>query len=73
MHEARGHRNRSPMIVTVGVGLCVIPFVFAVVAWWLGWRAAVGAALAVMVALTVVCWALCTAGGGRPPDPGEGV
>ena len=61
------------MMVTLGVGLCAVPFVFAVAAWWLGRRAAVGAALAVIVALAVVCGSLCASGRGRRPSSGKGV
>jgi hypothetical protein len=69
--DPNGRRDLSSMMVTVGVGLCVVPFVFAVVAWWLGWRVAAGAAVAVTVALALVCWALCNAGAGRPLDRGK--
>ena len=72
MQKRRDGRDRSPMMITLGVGLCVVPFVFAVFAWWLGLRAAVGAALTVIVALAIVCWSLCASGRGPRPDAGDG-
>jgi Na+-driven multidrug efflux pump len=72
MQKRRDGRDRSPMMITLGVGLCVVPFVFAMVAWWLGLRAGVGAALAAMVALAVVCWSLCASGLGPRSDTDDG-
>lgn len=53
------------MALTLGVGICVVPFVFALVAGGFGWRAGVSVALPVAAALALVCWVLCKGGGGR--------
>ena len=54
-----GPRRDSTLELGVGIGLCVVPSVFALVAWWVGWRAGVTVALAVAAAIALVCWMLC--------------
>jgi hypothetical protein len=54
-----GPRRDSTLEFGLGIGVCVVPAVFALVAWWVGWRAGVTVALAVAAALALVCWILC--------------
>lgn len=51
----------TPMAVAVCVGLCAFPFVFLLVTPWLGVRVALGAALALVTGITVLCWLFCAA------------
>jgi hypothetical protein len=58
-----GPRRESTLELGVGIGVCVVPSVFALVAWWVGWRAGVTVALAVVAAIALVCWILCRGSG----------
>ena len=60
-----GSRRDSTLELGVGIGACVVPSVFALVAWWVGWRAGVTVALAVAAAIALVCWILCRASSAR--------
>jgi hypothetical protein len=50
--------------LTICLWLCTMPFVFLVVALWLGPRAAVVTALALLPVVAIACWAL-SSGSGR--------
>jgi hypothetical protein len=52
----------------VGIGVCVVPSVFALVAWWVGWRAGVMVAVAVATTIALVCWILCRGSGDGRSD-----
>jgi apolipoprotein N-acyltransferase len=54
-----GPRRDSALELGVGIGLWVVPSVFALVAWWVGWSAGVTVALAVAAAIALACWRLC--------------
>jgi hypothetical protein len=54
-----GPGRTATLELGVGLGVCVVPSVFALVAWWVGWRAGVTVALAVMAAIALACWMLC--------------
>lgn len=62
-----GPRRDATLELGVGIGVCVVPSVFALVAWWVGWRAGVTVALAVMAVIALPCWMRCR---GRP-DGGD--
>lgn len=57
----RQRRDWVPMGLTLCVWVCTLPFMFLLVVPWLGARAAVGMALALLAVLAVACWALCSA------------
>ena len=52
----------STMILALVVWLCALPFVFLLVMPLLGFRAALGVALALLLGIALVCWALCSVG-----------
>jgi hypothetical protein len=62
--------DRAPMLLTLAVGLCAVPFVLLLVGPLLGLRAAVGVSLALLAGITLVCWALCALGASREPTVG---
>ena len=62
-------RDAAPMDLTLGLALCTLPLVFLLVAPWLGLRVAIGAAVAVLAGLSIVCWILCASG--RPSRAGS--
>jgi hypothetical protein len=51
------------------VWLCTLPFVFLLVAPWLGARVALVTALVLLMVIGVACRALCAAGRGRCDAP----
>ena len=60
------------MALTMGVGLCTLPFLFLLLVPWFGWQGTLLVAVPWMVVLAVVCWVVC----GRvqddvPEEPGE--
>jgi hypothetical protein len=56
----RSGPRREPILeLGLGIELCVVPAVFAVVAWWVGWRAGVTVAVTVAATIALVCWILC--------------
>ena len=57
---ARG--NGTTMVLALVVWLCTLPFVFLLVMPALGFRPALGVALALLLGITLVCWALCSVG-----------
>lgn len=54
----RGRRDWIPAALTICVWLCTLPFVFLLIVPWLGVRAAVVTALALLPVIAVACWAL---------------
>ena len=57
--------DRSPtMVLALVVWLCALPFVLLLVMPLLGLRAAAGVALALLLGIALVCWALCSVGRG---------
>ncbi len=59
------------MALALCVWLCTLPFVFLLIAPWLGARIAVVTALVLLVVIGVACWALC-AGSHVRRDPSTG-
>lgn len=53
------------MALALGVWLCALPFVFLLLAPWLGIKVAGGTALALLAVIAGICWVLCSA---RDPD-----
>lgn len=51
----------SATTIAVAVWACTLPFVFLLIVPWLGLRAAVTTALALLVGISLVCWVLCAA------------
>ncbi|MBI2217704.1 MAG: hypothetical protein HYU51_10435 [Candidatus Rokubacteria bacterium] len=47
------------MALAVAVWVCTLPFVFVLMVPWLGTRAAITTALALLAGLVVVCWGVC--------------
>ncbi len=52
------------MVLALVVWLCALPFVLLLVMPLLGFRATAGVALALLLGITLVCWALCRVGRG---------
>lgn len=61
----------TPVQLTLCVWLCTLPLVAFLVAPWLGLRVALAAALLLLVAVGVACWALCAAGRTSSTRKGE--
>lgn len=58
LQDGRRRRDWIPAALTICVWLCALPFVFLLIAPWLGVRAAVLTALALLPVIAVACWAL---------------
>ncbi len=58
------------MELTLGIWLCALPFVLLLLGPWLGVKVALGAAAALAVVLTTVCWMLCVTRGERSQHSG---
>jgi hypothetical protein len=56
MIDGGRRRDLTPMALTLGVALCTLPFVVLLVVPWFGVRVALGVALGVLAAISVVCW-----------------
>ena len=56
----RRRRDWVPMGLTLCVWLCTLPFVFLLIVPWLGVRAAVVMALALLAVIAAACWVLCS-------------
>ena len=63
MAGSRWSGPRRDSTLELGLGVCVVPAVFAVVAWWGGWHAGVMVALAVATTIALVCGILCGGSG----------
>ncbi len=57
----RERTDLTPMLIAACVSLCALPFVFLLITPWLGFRAALGTALALVVSIAVLCWLFCAA------------
>ena len=51
--------DQSPMMVSVGVWLCTVPFLFLVLGPWLKFTTTLLVAGVWMVAVAVMCWMVC--------------
>ena len=64
----RRRRDWVPMGLTLCVWLCTLPLVFLIIAPWLGVRAAVITAMALLLVIAIACQVLCS-GHRMPREP----
>jgi hypothetical protein len=51
------------MALTLGMGLCTLPFLFLLLVPWFGWRIGLLAAGVWIAVLAVACWMVCVTRG----------
>lgn len=59
MPRGSKHLAATPLVVALGLWVCVMVITAAILVPWTGWGLIAPLGLALLVALLAVCWAIC--------------